>query len=142
MVRKETKVVYLLEGVITSVHSVAGQAAQAGVSPPQEGSSAQPLSMETPSRAKEASSEKTVPPVVNTSISHWKTRANRNHSPERSRASVPGNKKTGNKQKGLVKGRGLPPHPHVLESPWRWLTSLIMTADRGLFHLDVQIRTL
>ena len=53
--------------------------------------------------------------------------------PDRFRASVPGNNKAGNKQQELVKGSDLALHLHVLESPWRWLTSLIMAADRGLF---------
>lgn len=82
--------------------------------------------------AKEASLEESLEPVVNASISHWKGQENRNDGPDRFRASVPGNNKTGNKQQGLVKGSDLT-HPCVLESPWRWLTSLIMVADRGLF---------
>lgn len=55
-----------------------------------------------------------------------------NYGPDRFEASVPGNK-TGNKQQGLVKGSDLAPYSCVLESPWRWLTGLIMVADRSLF---------
>ena len=58
---------------------------------------------------------------------------NRNLRPDRFGASVPGNNKTGIKQQGLVKWSDFAPHPHVLKSPWRWPTSLIMAADRGLF---------
>lgn len=57
----------------------------------------------------------------------------RSFGPDRSRAYAPDNNKTGNKQQRLVKGSDLAPHPCVLESPWRWLTGLIMVADRGLF---------
>lgn len=57
---------------------------------------------------------------------------NRNYGPDRFGASVPGNK-TGNKQQGLVKGSDLAPYSRVLKSPWRWLTGLIMVADRSVF---------
>ena len=105
---------------------------RSGIYPPQEGSSTQLLLRGT-KQSMEASSEESWQPVVKASISLGNRAGKQEPPPDRFRASVPGNNKAGNKQQELVKGSDLALHLHVLESPWRWLTSLIMAADRGLF---------